>query len=133
MLISIAYSVATMETVSSTDGYREYQTEAHRIISDVIESALKTYETVREAVQEEKTAAAEVQPPDNGQEEALERPLENIESVDGIPNIRWPPSRDFVMETGLKAIEKFIKVIISYINCKSYTAFWENFGIVQIY
>jgi hypothetical protein len=93
-----------METISSTDGYREYQVEAHRIISEVIENALKTYGNLKPAeqhVQEEKTAA-------EAQEENLEK---SFESTDGILNIRWPPSRDFVMETGLTAIEKFIEVI----------------------
>lgn len=105
-----------METIATSDGYREYQSEAHKIIRDVIESAINKYEKLREAeheklAEQEKSPAAGEETELSGQESSSEKVLEQLQSVDGIPNIRWPSSKGFVMDTGLEAIQKFIEVI----------------------
>ncbi|XP_062521800.1 A-kinase anchor protein 14-like [Corticium candelabrum] len=108
-----------METVASTDGYRSYQAEAHDIISTVIENAIGRYEKVLEverAAQNGKDGDTEESESRKGEKKAiddaqsnLETSLQQVESVDGIPNIVWPCSQEFSKANGLEAIEKFIE------------------------
>lgn len=65
--------------------YRDYRAEAHELVKNLIRSSL------------EKIAAEEAQ-----------RAAD--ESANSVGSINWPLGKDFTVEKGLVAIDKFVKV-----------------------
>lgn len=82
--------------VSSVSSYRDYQAEAHELVKNLIRAAL------------EKLAAEQSQ-------QQADKPDIEQSSVDvGTPKpvLIWPSGKDFTIEKGLEAIDKFVKVNI---------------------
>ena len=77
-------AVALAPMVSS---YRDYQAEAHELVSRLIRSSL------------EKIAAEQAQ-----------RLAEEVADGDSEKAVQWPSGKDFTVEKGLEAIDAFVKV-----------------------
>ena len=67
--------------------YRDYRAEAHELVKNLIRSSL------------EKIAAEEAQ-----------RAADAESANSGGSTINWPLGKDFTVENGLEAIDKFVKV-----------------------
>lgn len=70
-----------MEVVTSAVNYRDYATEAHKLVDKVIEDALRHFEPLRKDENEEENK---------------------------IPSTLWPLSGEFTRNAGEKSIEEFI-------------------------